>query len=221
MLSAARPVVLFWVVSFCAVGVTAAGSDLYFFVEKNAARCFYEQVPESSILIGHYDHPDHLEAPLVVTIDEIDQDNDQSRLRTIECSSHGKFAFTSSHGPSEYKICISNELINSWPTDKLKTRFHLQTELGGVRMNSLDEASSASDADVWRVRESLENLVELTGRVNRALELSVKQQHHFNAQSSALNMRVLVWIAAHVVFLVAGYVVQTQSLRRHFARIMY
>lgn len=186
-----------------------ASQCLYFHIGETEKKCFIEEIPDETMVIGNYKTqlydkksnnfmPSSPGIGMHVEIKGPDDDIILSKMY----SSEGRFTFTS-HTPGEHLICIYSNSTSWAMFGSNKMRVHLDIEVG-------------EHANDYREIQEKDKLTELQLRVRQLLdqvEQIQKEQNYqryreerFRHTSESTNQRVLWWsIAQTAILLVTGF----------------
>ncbi|KAL9095689.1 MAG: hypothetical protein Q9165_002121 [Trypethelium subeluteriae] len=104
-----------WTISLlCFAAFLARANALYFFLDSDTKRCFYEELPKDTLVVAHYktelwNEPTRTytvneQVGIQITVDEV-FDNDH-RVINLKGSDHGRFTFTAADA-GDHKICFT------------------------------------------------------------------------------------------------------------------
>jgi len=195
----------------------------YFFLEPGTPVCFIEEVPEETLVVGHYNSLDH--EPGFRTEDypgsesgiQVQVEDPLTRAVILKhwTSSEGSFAFTSLHG-GEHKICLTLVSSSSWfgdESDKYRISLHL------------DIGEAATDYEVLAKVEHLSAIeVEIRKLNDRIRTIRNEQAYQkqrelgFRNTSESTNSRVMWWSILQMFILVGSSAAQIYMLRQFFRK---
>lgn len=185
-------------------------SDVYFYLKEHSSRCFYEELPARTILIGDYKHPEVLQGkPAIVMV----KDPSGERVYSEQAEEKGRFAY---HAVSagEHLICVESEKTSNWPEREKTAKFHLKIEIHG-KDSEIDQDTAKKEhlTSLEKELEELDNKVDL---VLKDLEYSKTQEQHFRDQTERINSRIMWWslFQSFVLLLVGAW--QVNSLQSFF-----
>jgi len=100
------------------VGLAAATQlDLWFLLTEGKERCFLEDIPKDTLVVGKYDAEgeglDQYKSGIIVAA----TDPEGNVVYQREMKTKGKFAFTS-QAQGEHKICIKTNATGGWFSSK-------------------------------------------------------------------------------------------------------
>jgi hypothetical protein len=190
-------------------------SDLYFYLTERAQRCFVEELPARTILLGDYKHPEAARKGVVVRV--LGPGGNEVYSEAAEAV--GRFAFHSTES-GEHRVCVLSTARaapggKTWPADAGKTaKFHLRLEIHG------EDAALLKDMAKRDQLSSLEReLLDLDSQVDlilKDLEYSKTQETHFRAQSERINTRIMWWSLFQTLLVLLSSVWQLWHLRSFF-----
>ena len=207
---------LLWLTVFI-LTLAKSVAPLYFYFEAGTNKCFYEQLPADTIVVGHYyleewdDTQSHFDIPkdvaLGILVKHVDSDHD---LVSSKGKSDGRFAF-SSHEAGRHEICFNTEYqgvrLPHQHTPEL--RMHLDIIIG-------DSHRSNSVAD----KEHAEDLLSRARALNAKMrDLRKEQQYQreremeFRDLSESTNARVVWCIILQMLVLLVCCLWQLVSLK--------
>ena len=208
------------------LSLSAVAQALYFYVEGNTPKCFFEELPNDTLVTGHYTAEEYDEQrqgwytheglSVYISVDEV-FDNDH-RVVSQRGSHTGKFTFTAAeHG--DHQICFtpsSNSGKSSWLTTALPN--------GGIRLTldmAIGETSAIESSDKNKLEDLASRVKDLNARLNDIRREQVFQREReaeFRDQSETTNARVVRWILLQLVVLGVTCAWQLSHLRSFFIK---
>lgn len=208
------------------LSLSTVAQALYFYIEGNTPKCFFEELPNDTLVVGHYtaeEYDEHRGAwhnhdgiSVYISVDEV-FDNDH-RVVSQRGSSKGKFTFTAAeHG--DHKICFtpsSNSGKSNW--------LSLSHPNGGIRLTldmAIGETSSIESSDKNKLEDLATRVRDLNARLNDIRREQVFQREReaeFRDQSESTNARVVRWILLQLVVLGVTCTWQLSHLRSFFIK---
>ncbi|KAK4126729.1 hypothetical protein N657DRAFT_640592 [Parathielavia appendiculata] len=199
---------------------------LYFFVDVTSPKCFFEELPKDTLVVGHYtaeewnDHRQvwekHDGISIYISVDET-FDNDH-RVVSQRGGASGKFTFTAAES-GDHKICFtpsSNSGRSNW--------LSASSPNGGIKL-TLDVAIGETSALEGGNKEKMEDLAtrvrDLNARLNDIRREQVFQREReaeFRDQSESTNSRVVRWILIQLTVLGVTCAWQLSHLRSFFIK---
>ncbi|KAJ9150029.1 Protein ERP1 [Coniochaeta hoffmannii] len=206
--------------------LASVAQALYFYVDGTTPKCFFEELPKDTLVVGHYtaeEWDDHRQAwwpheglSIYISVDEVF--NDMHRVVSQRGGSSSKFTFTA-HDAGDHKICFtpsSNSGRSSWLSSASPN--------GGVRL-TLDLAIGESSAIESKDKDKLEDIVtrvrDLNARladIRREQVFQREREAEFRDQSESTNSRVIRWILIQLTVLGVTCVWQLSHLRSFFIK---
>ncbi|CAB1413381.1 unnamed protein product [Pleuronectes platessa] len=184
-------------------------SSLYFHIGETEKKCFIEEIPDETMIIGNYRT----------------QLYDKQREEYLPChsgaghvilsrqyGSEGRFTFTS-HTPGEHQICLhSNSSKFSLFAGGL-LRVHLDIQVGEHANNYAEIAAKDKLTELQlRVRQ----LVEQVDQIQKEQNYQRYREERFRLTSESTNQRVLWWSIVQTLILVAIGIWQMRHLKSFF-----
>lgn len=189
----------------------AMDSDLYLYVTEGQPRCFIEELPGETLIIGSYKHPDAKTKPMLVRF----TGPDGKTLTEELADENGRFAHHA-EAAGEHRVCLVPDKSVSWPRKDKTAKVHLQVDVKGSSND--DEA-----LDGVAKREHISSLEQELGALQRKVELIVKDleysrelEAHFRDQSERINGRVMWWSVFQSVALLLSGLWQINHLKNFF-----
>ncbi|KAF1796466.1 emp24/gp25L/p24 family/GOLD-domain-containing protein [Mucor lusitanicus] len=183
-------------VAYLAVGTQA----LYFYLEGSEKKCFIEDLPKETMVIGIYKSEqfsvaqnkwiENDELKIEITVEELPQGH---KIVETKSKSSGRFTFTSTES-GDHAICLS-AASNSW-FDSTKTKISLDMDFDDPTDHHDHNAEGVSDL-VKRVHELNERVEDIQIEQNAQRE----REKDFRDQSELTNSRVVWWTIAQLVVL--------------------
>ncbi|RPA87271.1 hypothetical protein BJ508DRAFT_410784 [Ascobolus immersus RN42] len=219
MISWLRNAVLFGVLGFNVLPASA----LYFYIDGSTPKCFFEELPKDTLVVGHYRAEDHDQQTgryvskdtlaIQITVDETFDDD--HRIVNQKGSATGRFTFTSAES-GEHRLCF-------WASSSQGGWFGAGHP-DGVRLH-LDMAIGATSEIESKDREKLGDLVQrvrdLNGRladIRREQVFQRERESEFRDQSESTNARVVRWSIVQIVVLGVTCAWQLSHLRSFFIK---
>jgi len=203
------------VVFTCVLGMSAA---LYFEINEKDKKCFIEELPDDTQMIGKY---------LVQVFDKAQRtwkesapgfgmhvevhDPKEKQVLSRAYGSQGRFTFTS-HLPGEHRICLmSNSTSWSWSGGKL--RVHLDLQVGEDRESYKEIADREKLTELQlRVRQLLDQVQQIQKEQN----FQRFREERFRHTSESTNAKVFWWATVQIFVLVCAGLWQMKHLKGFF-----
>ncbi|KAL2127321.1 hypothetical protein VTI74DRAFT_10927 [Chaetomium olivicolor] len=199
---------------------------LYFYVDVTSPKCFFEELPKDTLVVGHYSAEEwndrthawerHDGISIYISVDEI-FDNDH-RVVSQRGGSAGKFTFTAAEA-GDHKICFtpsSSSGRSNW--------LSVSSPNGGIRLTldvAIGETSALEGGDKSKIQDLATRVRDLNARLNDIRREQVFQREReaeFRDQSESTNARVVRWILIQLTVLGATCAWQLSHLRSFFIK---
>ncbi|KAG4431389.1 emp24/gp25L/p24 family/GOLD-domain-containing protein [Leptodontidium sp. 2 PMI_412] len=200
--------------------------SLYFYIEGTTPKCFFEELPKDTLVVGHYSAEEfdedrktwskHEQLNILITVDEV-FDNDH-RVVNQKGSASGRFTFSAADS-GDHKICFtpsSAAVNNGWLSGL--------TPLGGVRLTldlAIGETSQIESTDKGKIQDIVKRVKDLNGRlqdIRREQVFQREREAEFRDQSETTNARVVRWTLVQLVVLGITCAWQLSHLRSFFIK---
>ncbi|KAI0108460.1 emp24/gp25L/p24 family/GOLD-domain-containing protein [Daldinia grandis] len=198
---------------------------LYFFLDGTNAKCFFEELPKDTLVLGHYQAEEwddsihawakHDGISIYISVDEI-FDNDH-RVVSQRGSSSGKFTFTAAES-GEHKICFTPSSSSGRPGWLSAAQPN-----GGIKL-TLDLAIGSSEiesTDKTKLMDISQRIRDLNARlqdIRREQIFQREREAEFRDQSESTNSRVVRWMTIQLVVLGITCAWQLSHLRSFFIK---
>ncbi|KAK4152119.1 emp24/gp25L/p24 family/GOLD-domain-containing protein [Chaetomidium leptoderma] len=208
------------------LSLASMAQALYFFVDVTTPKCFFEELPKDTLVVGHYtaeEWNDHRHAwekhdglSIYISVDEI-FDNDH-RVVSQRGGAAGKFTFTAAES-GDHKVCFtpsSNSGRSNW--------LSVSSPNGGIRLSldiAIGETSALEGGDKDKIQDLATRVRDLNARLNDIRREQVFQREReaeFRDQSESTNARVIRWILIQLVVLGVTCAWQLSHLRSFFIK---
>ncbi|KAI4197304.1 MAG: hypothetical protein LQ348_002179 [Seirophora lacunosa] len=199
---------------------------LYFYFQTNAPKCFYEELPKDTMVVGHYkaenfNHDKNAFLPnpditVLVTVDEV-FDNDH-RVVNTKGSASGKFTFSAADA-GDHRICFAPSvpgLGGGWMSGG--------KVIDGMKMTldlAIGETSQIESTDKGKILDIVTKVKDLNGRlqdIRREQVFQREREAEFRDQSESTNARVVRWTLLQLVVLGVTCAWQLSHLRAFFIK---
>ncbi|KAH7356521.1 emp24/gp25L/p24 family/GOLD-domain-containing protein [Rhexocercosporidium sp. MPI-PUGE-AT-0058] len=200
--------------------------SLYFYIEGTTPKCFFEELPKDTLVVGHFSAEEfdadrktwtkHDQLNILITVDEV-FDNDH-RVVNQKGSASGRFTFSAADS-GDHKICFtpsSAAVNNGWLSGL--------TPLGGVRLTldlAIGETSQIESTDKGKIQDIVKRVKDLNGRlqdIRREQVFQREREAEFRDQSETTNARVVRWTLVQLVVLGITCAWQLSHLRSFFIK---
>ncbi|EKD16565.1 uncharacterized protein L3040_001307 [Drepanopeziza brunnea f. sp. 'multigermtubi'] len=200
--------------------------SLYFYIDGTAPKCFFEELPKDTLVVGHFDAEEFDETAktwtkhdglnILITVDEV-FDNDH-RVVNQKGAHTGRFTFSAADS-GDHKICFT-------PSSTTRTGGWLSnaTPLGGVRLTldlAIGATSQIESTDKGKIEDIVKRVKDLNGRlqdIRREQVFQREREAEFRDQSESTNARVVRWTLVQLVLLGITCAWQLSHLRAFFIK---
>ncbi|KAM3072322.1 emp24p/erv25p-related protein [Clarireedia jacksonii] len=159
--------------------------SLYFYIDGTTPKCFFEELPKDTLVVGHYTAEEYDEnrkqwsthdgLNIYISVDEL-FDNDH-RVVSQRGSSKGRFTFTAADS-GDHKICFTPS-STSGSTGWLSA-LH---PLGGIKLTldmAIGETSQIESSDKGKINDIVQKVKDLNGRLQDIRREQVFQRVSFS-----------------------------------------
>ncbi|KAL2162435.1 hypothetical protein VTH06DRAFT_7348 [Thermothelomyces fergusii] len=208
------------------LSLAAMARALYFYIDVTKPKCFFEELPKDTLVVGHYTAEEwndqkrawekHNGISIYISVDEIfDHDH---RVVSQRGGASGKFTFTSAEA-GDHKICFtpsSNSGRPGWMS--------AASPNGGIRLTldvAIGETSALDGGNKEKIEDLATRVKDLNARLNDIRREQVFQREReaeFRDQSESTNARVVRWILIQLVVLGVTCAWQLSHLRSFFIK---
>lgn len=204
----------------------AAAQALYFFIDGGTPKCFYEELPKDTLVVGHYSASEwddranqwqeHQGITIYITVDEIFDNN--HRVVSQRGTSSGRFTFSAADA-GDHKICFTPSSSSGRPGWLSMANYN-----GGIKLRLdmvIGETNQIESDDKEKLQDITTRVKDLNARLNDIRREQVFQREReaeFRDQSESTNARVVRWIIIQLVVLGATCAWQLSHLRSFFIK---
>ncbi|XP_024071141.2 transmembrane emp24 domain-containing protein 9 [Terrapene carolina triunguis] len=201
------------------VGAVPRGLGLYFHLGETERRCFIEEIPDETMVIGNYrtqlydkQREDYMPAtPGLGMFVEV-KDPDDKVILSRQYGSEGRFTFTS-HTPGEHQICLHSNSTKFSLFAGGMLRVHLDIQVGE---HANDYAEIAAKDKLSELQLRVRQLIEQVEQIQKEQNYQRWREERFRQTSESTNQRVLWWSIVQTLILVAIGVWQMRHLKSFF-----
>lgn len=194
-------------------------SALYFHIGEREKKCFIEELPEDTMVIGKYKAQmwdkrtnQFLEStPGMGMHVEVKEPSDKILL-SKSYGSEGSFTFTSNSN-GEHQICIHSNSTKWSLFAGGKLRIHLDIQVGE---HANDYSEIASKEKFTELQLRIRQLLDQVQQIQKEQNYQRYREERFRATSENTNARVLWWSIAQVAILVTAGFWQMRHLKGFF-----
>ncbi|EAW84967.1 transmembrane emp24 protein transport domain containing 9, isoform CRA_b [Homo sapiens] len=190
------------------------GSALYFHIGETEKKCFIEEIPDETMVIGNYrtqlydkQREEYQPAtPGLGMFVEV-KDPEDKVILARQYGSEGRFTFTS-HTPGEHQICLHSNSTKFSLFAGGMLRVHLDIQVGE---HANDYAEIAAKDKLSELQLRVRQLVEQVEQIQKEQNYQRWREERFRQTSESTNQRVLWWSILQTLIL-GRLVVITQGL---------
>ncbi|KAK6202426.1 uncharacterized protein RJT21DRAFT_118453 [Scheffersomyces amazonensis] len=197
---------------------------LHFYLNTGNTRCFFEELPEDTLVVGRidaYENPnlDHLSPddvfvhnPLLrvqITVDETFDNN--HRVVNQKSSPNGEFTFTSLDS-GEHKFCLT-PVYDDGSRGK-NHRIFFDVAIGSAH----DYVDSKSTKKIDSLTLKIQSLNKKLQEIHWEQEHMREREAIFRDQSENTNSRVIKWTIVQLIVLVGTCIYQLRHLKSFFVK---
>ncbi|XP_062332445.1 transmembrane emp24 domain-containing protein 9 isoform X1 [Osmerus eperlanus] len=194
-------------------------SSLYFHIGETEKKCFIEEIPDETMIIGNYrtqlydkQKEEYLPATQGLGMFVEVKDPDEKVILSRQYGSEGRFTFTS-HTPGEHQICLHSNSSKFALFAGGMLRVHLDIQVGEHTNNYAEIAAKDKLTELQlRVRQ----LVEQVDQIQKEQNYQRYREERFRQTSESTNQRVLWWSIVQTLILVAIGFWQMRHLKSFF-----
>lgn len=182
-------------------------SALYFHIAETEKKCFIEEIPDETMVVGNYKVELHdprtggfmPSGPGIGMHVEIRDPDDKIILSKVY-SAEGRFTFTS-QTPGEHVICLYSNSTKWFSGSQL--RVHLDIQVGE---HAIDYANVAQKEKLSELQLRVRQLLDQVEQVSKEQNYQRYREERFRTTSESTNTRVLWWsMLQTVILLVMGF----------------
>ncbi|KKY22948.1 putative transmembrane emp24 domain-containing protein 9 [Diplodia seriata] len=200
---------------------------LYFYMEGNGQKCFFEELPKDTLVVGHYNaeqwdeglraYTPNNNVQIYISVEEV-FDNDHRVVSQRGASIKGKFTFSAADA-GEHRICFSPigaATHSGWLSSGQQAgsiRFDLDLAIG--------ETSKIESDDKDKMQDLQQKVRDLNARlqdIRREQVFQREREAEFRDQSESTNAKVVRWTLMQVAVLGVTCAWQLSHLRAFFIK---
>lgn len=152
------------------LSLSTVAQALYFFIDGTSPKCFYEELPKDTLVVGHYNAEEwddgaqswskHDGINIYISVDELFGDN--HRVVSQKGASNGRFTFTA-HEAGDHQICFtpnSNSGRQNW--------LSVLSPNGGIKLSldlAIGESSEIQSTDAGKLQDISQRVKDLNSRL--------------------------------------------------------
>ncbi|CRK46886.1 hypothetical protein BN1723_001161 [Verticillium longisporum] len=208
------------------LSMSAVAQALYFYIDGTTPKCFFEELPKDTLVVGHYTAEEwddrinnwakHDGISIYITVDEL-FDNDH-RVVSQRGAAAGKFTFSAADS-GDHQLCFTPS-STSGRSGWLSQSSHN----GGIRLTldlAIGETSQIESADKDKLLDVATRIKDLNARlqdIRREQVFQREREAEFRDQSEATNSRVVHWMIIQLTVLAGTCAWQLSHLRSFFIK---
>ncbi|KAF9884176.1 emp24p/erv25p- protein [Aspergillus nanangensis] len=214
------------ILSLCAIlCLTLPTNALYFYMEGRQTKCFFEELPKDTLVVGTFStevinqhsnsYAVDASLKMLITVDET-FDNDH-RVVSKRDGSNGRFTFSAADA-GQHRICFTpetNAVVSGWFADTPKGAVKVTLDM------AIGETSKIETEDKDKMQNIVQKVKDLNGRlqdIRREQVFQREREAEFRDQSEATNSRVVRWTLMQMAVLSAACAWQLSHLRSFFIK---
>ncbi|XP_036292189.1 transmembrane emp24 domain-containing protein 4 [Pipistrellus kuhlii] len=199
----------------CAVRVRG----LYFHIGETEKRCFIEEIPDETMVIGNYrtqmwDKQKEVFLPSTPGLGmhvEV-KDPEGKVVLSRQYGSEGRFTFTS-HTPGDHQICLHSNSTRMVLFAGGRLRVHLDIQVG-EHANNYPEIAAKDKLTELQLRAR--QLLDQVEQIQKEQDYQRYREERFRLTSESTNQRVLWWSITQTVILILTGIWQMRHLKSFF-----
>ncbi|KAF1983052.1 putative endosomal cargo receptor [Aulographum hederae CBS 113979] len=199
---------------------------LHFFIEPDVAKCFFEELPKDTLVVGHFEALHFIEQTktyetdpdLGIYISVEETFDNYHRIVSQRGSSKGRFTFSAADS-GEHRICFTATGASA------KQGWLMGGEpAGGVKFSldmAIGETSNIESTDKGKIQDLQQKVKDLNSRlqdIRREQVFQREREAEFRDQSESTNSRVVRWSLIQLLILAATCAWQLSHLRAFFIK---
>jgi len=193
------------------------GSALYFHIGETERKCFIEEVPDETLVVGNYKcqlfDPNTggfmPSSPGIGMHVEIRDPEDKVILSKVY-SSEGRFSFTSHH-PGEHVICLYSNSSRWFAGGQLRVHLDIQVGEHAIDYQNVAQKEKLSELQL-RIRQLMDQVEQITKEQN----YQRYREERFRSTSESTYSRVLWWSLGQTAILITMGIWQMRHLKSFF-----
>ncbi|KAF2086034.1 hypothetical protein K490DRAFT_45172 [Saccharata proteae CBS 121410] len=197
---------------------------LYFYMDASAQKCFFEELPKDTLVVGHYNADQwddttrtFLPDPSLGVYISVEETFDNNhRVVSQRGGQKGRFTFSAADS-GEHRICFSP--LNAAPRGGWLGETH-----GSIRVTldlAIGETSQIESADKGKIMDLSQKVRDLNARlqdIRREQVFQREREAEFRDQSESTNARVVRWTLIQLAVLGVTCAWQLSHLRAFFIK---
>ncbi|XP_074642366.1 transmembrane emp24 domain-containing protein 4-like isoform X1 [Tubulanus polymorphus] len=192
-------------------------SGLYFHIGETEKKCFIEEIPEETMVVGKYkvELLDKASNTYVQTsgsfgMHVLIKDPEEKDLLSRTYAAEGRFTFTS-HSSGEHQVCLHSNSTAWFGGGQL--RVHLDVQVGE---HANDYQQIAAKDKLTELQLRVRQLLDQVDQITKEQNYQRYREERFRQTSESTNQRVLWWSIAQTVILLITGLWQMRHLKGFF-----
>jgi len=190
---------------FCVL--ISSTSGLYFHIGETEKKCFIEELPDETMVVGKYKVQvyDHAVKDYMPPVQDIGmhvevKDPDDKIVLSRTYAAEGRFTFTS-HSAGEHLVCLHSNSSAWFSSGQLRVHLDIQVGEHAVDYGQVQAKDKLSELQL-RIRQLLDQVEQITKEQN----YQRYREERFRLTSESTNQRVLWWsVAQTIILLITGF----------------
>ncbi|ELT95532.1 hypothetical protein CAPTEDRAFT_148437 [Capitella teleta] len=208
-----KQILSFFLVFYCFSAVSA----LYFHIGETEKKCFIEEIPDETMVVGNYrvEMFDKMQQKYMPTTAGLGmhvevRDPEDKNIMSRTYASEGRFTFTS-HTAGEHIICLHSNSSAWFGGGQL--RVHLDIQIG-EHANDYQQIKAKEKLTELQLR--MRQLLDQVEQITKEQNYQRYREERFRQTSESTNQRVLWWSIAQTLILVLTGFWQMRHLKGFF-----
>jgi len=191
-------------------------SALYFYLGAGTLKCFLEELPQHTIVVGTYKAEEWSQPEnrfilndrlgIQITVEEVES---KEQIVSTRGAAQGKFTFTS-HESGDHNICLRTNYTAGWFSTP-QVRMHLDITVGEAKVDEEGEKDHVNDL-AGKVRDLNARLSD----IRREQQFQREREHDFRDLSERTNSRAVWWSILQIIVLFTTCAWQLRHLKGFF-----
>ncbi|KAK9386919.1 emp24/gp25L/p24 family/GOLD-domain-containing protein [Lipomyces mesembrius] len=202
--------------------VTRGVQGLYFYLEGSERKCFLEELPQDTLVVGFYNAEEFVPETNVfvqpatlgvqITVEEVFDNN--HRVVNQRGAANGKFTFTAADS-GEHRICFQTNVGGSGWFSRQAVRVNLDIAVGETGILAKDHTKSEQFTTLV---EKVQELNHRLADIKREQIFQREREAEFRDESEKTNARVVRWSIIQLIVIGATCAWQLSHLRGFFVK---
>ncbi|KAK9330326.1 emp24/gp25L/p24 family/GOLD-domain-containing protein [Lipomyces starkeyi] len=202
--------------------VTKGVEGLYFYLEGSERKCFLEELPQDTLVVGFYNAEEFVPETNVfvqpatlgvqITVEEVFDNN--HRVVNQRGAAKGKFTFTAADS-GEHRICFQTNVGGSGWFSRQAVRVNLDIAVGETGILAKDHTKSEQFTTLV---EKVQELNHRLADIKREQVFQREREAEFRDESEKTNARVVRWSIIQLIVIAATCAWQLSHLRGFFVK---